>query len=149
VSDVPTKVCTGPAHTQPTRLPLTETYWYFHKSGPYAGKPQRCRLCAAYRRLPSGTVPVTKTLRSFARELVERCGSGSAVELRHGIAGSTILGVARGECQRMHRETATRLLTALGEQRKLDRRNGASSRFLAARRAQALSELRMSQLTGY
>lgn len=153
MSEQPTKVCAGPAHPQPTRLPLTDAYWYFNRSGPHAGLPQRCKLCAAWKRYERygvhALVPV-RSLRPWLVELRDRCGSAFEVERRYGIWASTVTQILnRDEAGRVQVRTAQRVLIALGEQRKLDRRNGTSARFLAARKAQALSELRMSQLTGY
>lgn len=149
MSNVPSKVCTGPAHAQPTRLPLTETHWHFNRSGPRAGQAlPRCKLCRHWMRMTHTLVPM-QTLKPYAIELTERCGSYYAAERVHGISDTTLRKIAQGGKSRVQVDTAQRLLMALGEQRKLDRRNGTSTRFLAARKAQALSELRMRELTGY
>ena len=138
----PVKVCTGPAHAGPTRIPLDAEHWYFHRSCPRAGEPtSRCRLCANWARLvakggPHGLVPADQ-VRGFALELVERCGSASEAARRHGIAATVLRGLVAAEYPSVQRRTVEALLRALGEQRKDDRRNGSSERFLAARREQA------------
>ena len=154
MSYLPTKVCTGPAHEQPTRLPLTAEHWYFHRSGVMEGKPlARCRLCVNWTKLigkhgPHGWVPIGR-VHAYGVELLDRCGSASRVEAVHGIHENTILAITRRSQPNVQRKTVARLLVALGEQRKLDRRNGVSKRFLDARKAQANHEARLSELSGY
>lgn len=156
----PTKVCTGPSHPGPTRLPLTSEHWYFHGESPWAisagmvGKPlSRCRLCRAWvrcvdRASPHGLVSARKIER-YVRELVERCGTADAVTAQHGISGNTIDRVLNRRIEAVKAKTATRVLLALSEQRKYDRRNGLSERFLAARRAQGRLDERLTRLAGY
>lgn len=156
----PTKVCNGPAHPGPTRLPLTAEHWSFHGAGAWAtkagmvGKPlSRCRLCRSWDRLverdvPHGLVPAVK-VEPFLRELVERCGTAPVVTERHGISGSTVDRVLNHRIGSVKAKTAARLLLALSEQRKYDRRNGSSPRFVAARRAQGRREERLERLAGY
>lgn len=156
----PTKVCTGPAHPGPTRLPLDARHWYFHGASKWAigagmvGKPiSRCRLCGSWSRLverdvPHGLVPVPK-IEPFVRELVERCGSTAQVVRVHGFNRTTIDRVLRHEIESVKAKTAARVLVALGEQRKIDRRNGTSERFVKARREQAQREERLDRLAGY
>jgi hypothetical protein len=147
--NAPTKVCAGPAHAQPTRLPLTADHWYYDR----AGNPTRCKLCTSYRAVtkhdgPKGLVPA-RPLRRYAVELVERCGSATRVEELYGLDANTVLNLTRSSSASTQKRIAQRLLVALGEQRKLDRRNGTSPRFLAARKAQALHEGRLRELSGY
>ena len=149
MSNVPSKVCAGPAHAQPTRLPLTDSYWHFNRSGRRAGSALTyCKLCRQWQRM-TGTLVPAKTLQPYARELVERCGGYLTAQRLHGINDTTLFTLSAGRQGRVKLDTARRLLVALGEQRKLDRRNGASKRFIEARKAQALSEQRMRELTGY
>jgi len=157
-TDVPinfgTRVCNGPAHHGPARLPLTETYWAFYRSGPRAGKPiARCKLCRNWQTLvvkpgPHGRVDLDHVY-PIARELLERCGSAKEVERRHGIPAAVISKVVARTQKGVYARTAGRLIVALGEQRKYDRRNGASARFVAARRAQGQLEERLERLAGY
>lgn len=150
----PTKVCTGPAHHGPTRIPLDAAHWYFHRSGRYAGQPtSRCKLCTNWRKLvgkegPHGLASA-RTLRPLAKELVDRCGSLDKVGIMHGIGRSTLAPIVRGEQEQVQKKTAARILLALSEQRKYDRRNGATPRFLAARKAQAAIEERMERTGQY
>lgn len=148
------KLCTGPSHEQPTRLPLDEEHFYFHRSGVHAGEPTaRCRVCHNWRKLvgkngPHGYVIVNDELRAYAKELIERCGSWYGPR-QYGLRPETLVAIAAGTHKRVQRRTALRLLTALSEQRKIDRRNGASPRFVEARRAQADRETRLGLMAGY
>lgn len=148
------RVCTGPSHEQPTRLPLDETHFYFHRSGPNAGRPTaRCRLCHNWTKLvgrdgPHGYVEVGDELRGYVKELIDRCGPWYGPR-QYGLRPETLSALVRGEQKRVQKKTAQRILLALGEQRKLDRRNGASPRFVEAKRAQALREDRIGRLAGY
>ena len=83
---------------------------------------------------------LTEMLAPRAKELILRCGSAGRVEKLHGIARATVLTVAGHETPRVQYRTAQRILLALSAQRKLDRREGASQRFLAARREHAKME---------
>ena len=147
----PSKVCTGPAHPSPALLPLTPEYWYFHRSGDRSGRPtNRCRLCTNWNKLigkdgPHGLTPVTKTLRQLTKELADRCGSYGAVFRLHGVREETIRLIVIGHTERIQKRTAARILQALSEQRKYDRRNGSSERFNEARRAQARIEERLQR----
>ncbi len=149
-----TKLCRGPAHPQPVRLPLTDQHWGFYRSGPRAGKAYgRCKLCRHWNRLktkdgPHGLAPVGK-LAPLAAELIDRCGSAERVERQHGLGASTVLAIAERRQQRVRLRTAQLLLLALAEQRRDDRLNGASERFRAAKLKQALLEERLGRLTGY
>jgi len=85
----------------------------------------------------------------LAKELIDRCDGCHNVELWHGIRGETIRVISTGEQKSVQKKTAARLLTALAEQRKEDRRNGLSARFLAARKQQIQREARLERLAGY
>lgn len=154
MTDVPTKVCTGPAHPGPTRVPVTKEHWNFHRSGPDAGKPtSRCKLCTNWAKLVTkegahGLVERQDVL-VFLNELIERCGSVEQVQTRHGLNANGLRAFLSNPDARMQKRTLARVLVALGEQRKLDRRNGTSPRFHAARRAQADREGRLERLIGY
>lgn len=128
----PTKLCTGPAHAEPTELPLTAEHWYFHHTGLYAGKPtSRCRLCTNWAKLidkrgPHGLVPAEQVER-YARELVNRCGSLDETARRHRVHPTTLRGILEGVQPTVRKRTAERLLRGLAEQRKQDRLRGAAS----------------------
>jgi hypothetical protein len=149
----PTKVCQGPAHPGPTRLPLTAEHWNFYRSGPRAGTPiGRCRLCHHWNALvvksgPHGLVDAKPVL-PFVVELVERCGNPEKVYAAHGLHAETLRSIIAGQ-RSVRKRTVARLLLALSEQRKYDRRNGASERFVKARREQGLREERALRLAGY
>jgi hypothetical protein len=85
------------------------------------------------------------TLRLLAKELTDRCGGYHAVHRAHGIREETIRLIVLGQTERMQKRTAARILLALSEQRKYDRRNGSSKRFLEARMAQARIEERIDR----
>ncbi len=75
------KLCSGPSHEEPTYLPATDKYYYFHKTGEHTGRPvTRCRLCSNWARIKdpypgrlTGVVPVA-SVRSFYFEAVSRIG---------------------------------------------------------------------------
>lgn len=146
------KVCTGPAHAGPTRLPVDEDTWYFHRSGPKAGQPlARCKLCVNWNKLvkkdgPHGFVKVTPQLKALAKELADRCDGYPAVERLYGIRGETLRVVVAGEQGQMQKKTVARLFLALSERRKEDRRNGTSKRFNDARKQQAFREERLLRM---
>lgn len=150
------KVCTGPAHAQPISLPVNENNWNFHRSGPKAGEPvARCKLCVNWTKLldpsgPHGFATVSVELQTFAKELVERC-NGSAHRLRHhhGVRPETVKAIAAGTHKRIQKKTALKILRALNEQRKIDRRNGHSESFRLARMAQVQRESHIRSLSGY
>lgn len=145
------KVCTGPAHVGPTRIPLDTEHWYFHQSGPRQGMPTtRCRLCTNWTKLisktgPHGWVRLTKAMQALTKELVDRCGSYGAVYRHHGVRAETLRLIVVGETGRVQKKTAGRILVALSEQRKYDRRNGTNVRFMEARRAQARIDERLER----
>lgn len=148
-----TKLCTGPSHGSPTRLPLDAEHWHFNRTGPRAGQPlARCRLCRHHERLSRdgvhGLVPATQ-VRAWVAELGLRCESVHAAAAKHSLPQTTLYRALTQKGVKVTKRTAARILIALGEQRKEDRRNGASPRFNAARRAQAIQEERMNRLAGY
>lgn len=152
--DPATKLCRGPAHPQPIQLPLDEAHWGFYRTGERAGKAYgQCKLCRHWNALktkagPHGLVPAVQ-FATLAKELIDRCGSGEKVYVYHGIQGATILSLAERRQPTVRLRTVQHLLQALDQQRREDRRNGASPRFLAARKAQALQEERLMRLAGY
>jgi hypothetical protein len=150
VSNVATKVCLGPAHSGPARIPLDREHWYFYGNSPWArlhgmvGKPiARCRMCRALQH-PHSLIPAARIER-FARELVERCGGYKQAERACGVGERTLRRIVIREKRSIQKVTAGRILVALDEQRKYDRRNGASPRFMEARRAQARIEERLDR----
>lgn len=149
-----TKICTGPAHPQPTALPVDRQHWYFRKSGPKAGEPvSRCVLCINWRRLNdpgmSGTVPCDK-IRPFARELVDRYGSYNEAMRQTTISDVTLRSIMNKDYCTVQKRTALRVLQALEQKRREDRRDRKiSSKFLEARRKQANIEERLQRSVGY
>lgn len=145
------KICAGPAHAGPTYVPLDEEHWHFNRSGPRAGTALgRCKLCRRLERLDRqhGLVPTAEVL-PWLVELVRRCDGVRGVSRVHEIPETTLYTVLERKHEKVHKRTAARVLVALAEQRKLDRRNGLSPRFLAIKKEQARHEERMSRLTGY
>ena len=88
------KLCTGPAHEKPEYLPVTEKYFYFHKTGKEKGQPtSRCRLCNNWSKVKTmgsyqGVVPVSVARRFFI-EAVNRIGAAE-LERRTGVTRNTI-----------------------------------------------------------
>lgn len=125
-----TKLCRGPAHPAPTRLPLSK--FYVRRA---TGKPfGRCRICTLWPRLQirdgaHGFIEVAK-VETFARELVARCGSIAAASDLSTISTATLgnlTGSSKAFRTRYARaDTVARLLVALAAQRQADRRNGSS-----------------------
>lgn len=155
MSDGTTKVCTGPAHPGPTALPITDEHWYFHKSGVRAGKPtSRCKLCINFNKLkdPSGqhgTIEC-KSVRPFLQELVRRCGNAEAAASLAGMSASSLRSALQDQQCRMQKATARRIITALAERRRLDRREGiVSETFRRALVVQAAREDKVNRLAGY
>lgn len=150
MSNEPTKVCSGPAHHGPALLPLTERHWQFYRSGARAGRPlSRCKLCRHWNVLvqkdgPHGLVEA-KSVVPLAVELLDRCGSAYRVEQSHGVNEATLRAIVDGRTQLVRKRTAQQIILGLSEQRKYDRRNGASARFMEARRRQAIIEERLER----
>jgi hypothetical protein len=148
------KLCTGPSHERPTRLPLDEQHFYFHRTGPNAGEPTaRCRVCHNWKKLlgkdgPHGYVSVSDELRAYTKELIERCGPWYGPR-QYGLRPETLRAMVAGEHRRVQRRTALRILSALSDQRKADRINGASPRFVEAKREVADREQRIERHGGY
>jgi hypothetical protein len=73
------KLCTGPAHDEPTYLPANEKYFYIRKSAGREGElVSRCRLCSNWAALKSpgslhGWIPVKDAFPYYA-EAVNRIG---------------------------------------------------------------------------
>lgn len=157
MTDVPfpqTKTCTGPAHDEPVALPLTPRYWHFVRSGRRTGLPlSRCKQCQNWAKLqhkdgPHGVIDVGN-VRRHATELLERCGSYATVSRRYGINDTTLAPVVRGVSSRVQLRTAQRILTALTEQRRLDRLSGQTSeRFRRAQAARARDALAIERQMG-
>jgi hypothetical protein len=109
------------------------------------GKPiAKCKLCRALEH-PHKLIPAKK-IEHFARELVDRCGGYKQAERLCGV-GERVLHqlVTKTKKRGVQKETASRILGALSEQRKYDRRNGSSQRFMEARLAQARINERMER----
>lgn len=154
MSDFESKTCTGPAHAQPTHVPLTPANWHFYKTGPRAGKPLgRCKLCRHWDQLkvkdgPHGLVPAL-TIVPLVHELAQRCGGLAEVERRYGLGQGTLTLILKGRTRKMRKRTAQLVLVSLDEQRRADRRNGSTPLFNAARQEQARREDRLNLLAGY
>jgi len=136
-----TKVCTGPSHSQPARLPLTPDYWHFHRSGERQGQPvARCKSCTNWDKLhkkdgPHGLVTVDSAFLLLLQELVDRCGSFKAAGRKTGMSPTKLKALADSSHPvRVQKRTAQLILNALGDQRRYDREHGASRRFLQHRR---------------
>ena len=131
-------------------LPLTGEYWYFYGDSSWArskgmvGKPiSRCRLC---RELDyEKTMIPAKRIEQYARELIDRCGGYKQAERLCGVNEMALRSIVLRESNEVYKTTASRILTGLSEQRKYDRRNGSSQRFMDARLAQARINERMER----
>jgi hypothetical protein len=146
------KLCSGPSHAEPTWVVLHPDYWNFYLSGHRAGKPlHHCKACRAWERMlaaqnsPHRLVARPEVL-PWIEELIRRCDTVVGVERRHGIPVSTLWPLASGHRLSMQRRTAARILSALAEQRKTDRRNGATSDDYRSKRiAVAVREKKMME----
>lgn len=91
------KLCTGPAHEEPTLLPATDKYFYRIKTGRKCGQlTSRCRLCSNWEKLKNpgsthGWVPI-KDVWNDVNEAVNRLG---VMELsrRTGLAKATLINI--------------------------------------------------------
>lgn len=120
-----TKTCRGPAHDGPVELPVTEEYWYFHKSGERRGKPLgQCISCNSFKKTgrvrPPGKagrmVPVEK-VQKWAIELVNRMGVMEATRFS-GLSQTSIELMYHGKQHSFQRDTVARLLIAVREARR-------------------------------
>jgi len=107
------KLCTGPAHDQPTWLPATEKYFYMGKSGTRAGKlTPRCRLCVNWNKLKSpgeqGWVPVSK-VKDYFSEGVARVGMMEFAR-RTGLSETTLRDVILERSQRVQKRTVRKVM---------------------------------------
>ena len=80
-----------------------------------------------------GVVPLV-SVQEHALELLERCGGFYIVERVHGINNTTLRPIVNGDHANVQLRTVQRVLAALVEQRKIDRRNGATHRKLIEHR---------------
>lgn len=149
------KLCTGPIHDNPVYLPVTEEFWYFHKTGPNKGKPvSRCRSCINADKLKNphgdhGWVPTEKVF-PLMKELVQRCDNNMSVAAEYaGLGEATVGGILKRHQARVQKQTVRKLVLALYEKRKEDRRNGSNESFRKSKREQAIREHNMLSLTGY
>lgn len=145
------RLCTGPSHPDPVWLPLDREHWHFHLSGRRKGKSyNHCKSCRRLYGMDGnhGLVEVAELLPALT-ELISRCDGVLGVQATHGIAHSTVYGLLSGDHPRITKRTARRILSALIEQRKHDRVNGASSKgFRRARWAHAHAEGKLEQRYG-
>jgi hypothetical protein len=142
------KFCNGPAHGgEAVPLPLTEEYWFIrqketgrHKAGEVRSP---CRLCQSIMGQKGGTVECRHVLK-HVQELENRCGSLEQAAEFSNVGVTTLYRIARGGQCTLQRETAAKLIRALDEKRREDRRNGyVHPKFVAARQSQARIEDRM------
>lgn len=150
-----TKLCRGPSHAEPARLPLDARHWHFNRSGARAGLPlARCKQCQNWGKLlvkegPHGVV-AAEPVRAYGRELVERVGSYDRVEALYGIGRTTLQPIVSGERPSVQRRTAQRVLTALATQRRTDRLSAATSkRYLRTHRVSGERTRLIERLQGF
>jgi hypothetical protein len=116
------KVCSGPFHDRPTELPVTDQYWYFHKTGKKIGKPiARCKACVNWHRLKNptgnqGTIEIKKVMPLFL-EARNRVGH---VELarRMEVSQTTLNEIFAGMTTKVQKRTAHKLIVVLHDLRK-------------------------------
>lgn len=150
-----TKLCRGPRHDEPVALPLTDEFWYFRKTGPYAGRPlSRCRPCVQEKKLknaerPIGRVPYSQ-LKKLTEEFVDRCGTYHYAAKLSGVSEAAIRSIHRGKRTYVQKRTAGLILDALYLKRKMDRKQGETpERLKQSIRRQAILEDRLERLVGY
>lgn len=132
--------------------PFEREHWYFRANN---GNPMTpCRHCRdavpekTQHETDRGYVPVEKVY-VLMQELVDRCGNYEQAAEASGIAAPTIKAITLRERPRVQKRIVRLLVLALSERRKFDKLNGASQRFIDARKRQALLEERIQNLTGY
>lgn len=136
-------------------LPLTDEYWYFRKSGERAGQPySTCKLCISFvdtqRNGEAGGLVECKKVLKFVQELTLRCGSTEKAARYAGVGVSTLYKIYHYEQCTIQRDTARKLIMALDERRREDRRNGVvSQQLIDQRHKQAKREERIERLSGY
>ena len=127
-----TKLCTGPAHDGPVLLPVTDEFWYFHKTGYAAGKPtNRCKLCTNWDRIKgpqgiSGTIDCAK-IKVYVQELALRCGSVDAAARYSGVSDGALRSALNGRTCRMQKRVAMKILGSLSQRRHEDSKSGTLS----------------------
>lgn len=149
------KVCRGPLHPDGKAFPVDVKYWYFRKSGPYAGHPMGpCRDCRDTRNRkiknePRGYVPMVK-VQPLMRELVQRCdGVFNRASEASGINPRTVVMLYRGDRALVQKKTVRKLVLALARKRQEDRLNGGTSEHLRkVREHQARLEDRAMRMVG-
>ena len=117
------KICNGPAHERPIELPVTDRYWYFHKSGKKAGQPLHyCKTCSNFHRLKNptktnqGTVPAEQVL-PILQEIIARVGKSEAARLIE-VSPNTNAEILNGSTKRVQKKTAARMINTLRQLRK-------------------------------
>jgi len=144
-----TKLCSGPAHPEPTRLPLDALHWNFHRSGRYQGRPvSRCKACQNWSKLVNHEGPhgltEARPLVPYLRELLERVGSYDQLEKTYGVGETTARDLLVFGQRKVQKRTAQRILTGLAEQRKRDRNGHATTdRYRGRRIAAAVRDKKM------
>jgi hypothetical protein len=146
-----TRLCTGPSHRSPVYLPVTDEHWHFHKSGPYEGKTlSRCKDCQGWTRRTHpeegmGFIPA-EGLVPIIQELVSRCETIKAAAAYAGVARNTLHNILGGRQTSIQKRKARAIILALHERRKLDRKNGGTSkRFRSEVSAAAVKQTRIEK----
>jgi hypothetical protein len=117
---VKTKICSGPAHSSPTELPLTE--FYLRKSKGRMNEPvSRCKKCCNWSKLKNpegdhGTIPAEK-VRPILQEVVGRIGLWNSIRMTE-ISENTITCILNGTTERVQKKTAAKILATLRKLRK-------------------------------
>lgn len=111
------KLCTGPAHDEPTYLPATDKYFHGRKSGGRNGElVSRCRLCINWSKLKSpgseqGWIPIEKVI-PFYEEAVNRVGL-TELSLRANVSTNHINSVLHKEQANVQKATFRKIMLEL------------------------------------
>lgn len=111
------RLCTGPAHDEPTWLPQNDKYFYRHAKGPRRGRfIARCRLCKAWERVKNpgsehGWIELVKA-RPFFDEAANRIGVMELAK-RTGISPERISHIIRGHGKYVQKQTLRKVMLEL------------------------------------
>jgi hypothetical protein len=121
-----TKICYGPLHPAPTRLPLTNRYWYFNKVGRDKGKPlRRCIGCVNFSKRKNnnsvfGTLPV-ESIAPLVTELVSYYKTPGAAAAFTGVSETTLRSLLEGRHSRCQARVALKIIEAVRHKRAVRR----------------------------
>ena len=137
------KKCKHPLHEGNIRLPHTEEYWYFYKTGSRKGTSHHpCIAC----KLRASRKVKTSTLTKPLNELALRCDGLANAAIYCGLSWSTLDNVMKLKFDVVHRTTATKIISALIRKRREDRLSGSTSKtYHSTVKTKALNDQRIER----